>query len=116
MLVWADEAVLTIHSVHDLYVARNFTFNAIVGLALHLTLLVKLLSSILNIFDSTSDQLYLLVVVQSLMYKEVSVAGAQAFRLCIATGLELLLAETVIQRLLLFEQVLCLAIDHFYFN
>ena len=56
-------AFVEIYTIYNLNITRNFTLYALICLALHLAFFVKFSTAALYIFDSSSDEFYLLVLV-----------------------------------------------------
>ena len=113
MLVGANVAMLAIDAIDNLYITRNFALDAFISLALHLAFLVELFAANLDVFDSPTDQLDLLVLGQLLIDECVVLFGGQTLSLGLTTGLKLLLAQAIIHGLLLFQEILRLALVHF---
>ena len=112
-LVWVRSvALLLVFSVDDFHVTRNFTFNAFVGFALHLAMLVHPLSSLLDFTHRSSDQLDLHVIFHVLIDHLLTLSLTIASILGFLLHFDVLFAQTVVQGQLLLKQLFLSIFDH----
>ena len=116
--MWANETFLSIDFVDDFNIAGNFTFNILICLSLHFTLGIELCTSLFDIFDGSAHKFHFLVLIHFLSDKLMLIAWLrEANSWSLSTGLELLLAQTVIKWLLFLEQDFSSISNHdFYCN
>ena len=73
-LVWWNVAeFILIHCVDDFHITRNFALDTNVGFTSHFSFFIKLLASLFDIVDRTSNNLDLLVLGEPLVHKSMLV-------------------------------------------
>ena len=82
-LVTVDEvginvAIISISSVYDAHVARNFALDALIRLALHLSFFFDFFRSLLHIVDRAADYFSLLIFLDMFVDESLLIARPQA--------------------------------------
>ena len=98
-----DVAIISISFVYNSHIARNFAFDALVGLSLHFSFLFYFKSSFPHIVDRAANDFSLLIFLDMFVDESLLVSGLQAHRLSLFASRKLLAAHAILHRLLLLQ-------------
>lgn len=104
LMRWDVAELLSVHAIDDFDVLSDLAFDTLVSLSPHLSLLIELNTSLFDVGNGASYDLYLLVLFKLLVDKDMPVARGETFGLGLFAQLELLALNTIIHRLLLLKQ------------